>query len=240
MLRVAVLSALPALALAACTLVVDTSGLSGGDVVDAAAAPDVGGEDVRAEIDAAESGAGDVAVVDAGIGCQGAVACERVVFVTRATFRTSDFGSINGADALCTAIAAAATALPRVKDHRFKAWLGDAMQAPAQRLVHGTRSYVRADGTAVLAADWTAFASAAHVLDFDVDEGGVDVEPMASVWTASTPTGTAATASCASWTSTTAAQTATVGLAATTTGTWSDSAAPLACDQVAHLYCVEE
>src|SRR5262245_41227283 len=97
-----------------------------------------GGAETRAGLDGGLAGVdGGVAGVDGGVdaaadslvrdvdrgftGCDGAVMCDRYVFVTSATFR-GDFGGIGLADEACQS-AANASPVPAIKGRRFLAWL---------------------------------------------------------------------------------------------------------------------
>lgn len=188
----------------------------------------------------AEAGAGEVGVVDAGMdgmdadgGCDGALDCERRVFVTRAVFQ-GDLGGIVGAETKCNA-AAAASSLPNVKGRRFLPWVSTSGSAVEDRFPHGTRPYLRTDGKIV----GSSFADLVDgILDHAIgtDERG---EPVTDhVWTGSYPNGQATPQTCEAWTTKSGAGDGTVGSAAATSGEFALQAT-VGCDEGAHLYCVE-
>ncbi len=178
------------------------------------------------------------------IGCQGAVVCERVVFVTQARFATADFRSLAGADMLCDRAATGPSAIARVRGRTYRAWLSTMAASADSRLVHGAARYVRADTSSqTLANDWSGLVSGTLALNIDVDETGQDVPASEVAWTGTHPDGTSDELSCAGWTSSAPGDLAAAGRANWVDadaggGVWTDGA-DTPCDQLAHLYCIE-
>jgi hypothetical protein len=174
-------------------------------------------------------------------GCQGDPPCQRVLFVTQATFATSDFGSLEGADALCEKVANGPNAVARVRNRPMRAWLSIAAKSAAARLVHGTSPYVRSDGNPI-AADFDHLVTTYPVGNVDVDETGHDLPP-AAVWTGTFRDGTSDDMLCNDWTSTSASVN---GLTGWTTPESIDAGPEVwtfnvdkSCNTKQHLYCVE-
>lgn len=171
---------------------------------------------------------------DAGPGCNGAVACERVVFVTHDTFNGHDLDSLANADDLCTTRGKFFTPVSRVKDRVFRAWLSTAGSTAAARHVHGTAPYIRPDGT-LIANNWADLTNGDLAAPISIDSSGAAANGTA--WTGTTATGTAvAGGNCNVWNS--PAEVGTVGSVAATDGKWTQSAS-VACNTMRRLYCVE-
>lgn len=114
--------------------------------------------DARPPSDAGSTTVSDAAPVDPRLGCNGAVDCARVVFVTSFSFTAYGLGGLAAADAKCNALATFADD-DRVRGRSFVAWLSDGTTSPSARLVHGTGKYIRPDGETI-AEDFAELTSA--------------------------------------------------------------------------------
>lgn len=200
--------------------------------VDDAGASDASGADSGALADADASS-------DASVGCSGAADCERVVFLTSATFDGTQLGGAAGADAKCTSAAAAIAAHSRVKGRKFRAWISDGMTKPAATFTQGTKPYVTPSGS-IVAANWSGFASSSHMTAIDQTELDVAVVPTnANVWTGTTPSGNGTPDNCGGWTTVGAAADGAIGLAGATDSHWTQDG-KLTCNSSLRIYCIEE
>ncbi len=168
-------------------------------------------------------------------GCNGALDCERVVFVTSTTQRGDAINGLGGADLICTELASKA-AHPRVRGRTFVAWLSGPVDAAA-RLVNGRRAYVLPNATPI-AANFSQLASASHLTFVNVDENGAAVAAETGVWTGSDERGQGTPVTCASWLSANPADNGQVGRTDRKDKNWSNDGT-LGCAQRFHLYCVE-
>jgi hypothetical protein len=230
------------LAIVACSVALDgfTSGAEPTDGGPESSVAESGPGDSAPPMDAAN----DVVTDDAALpdGCQGAVACERVVFVTHDTFAVSDFGGLVGADAICERVANAAGAVARVRNRPFRAWLGTTATNASSRNVHGSMHYIRTDN-AVIASSWNQIVGGSLALNLDVDETGHDLAAPDIAWTGTITDGTHDDMLCDDWTSSSASVTGKTGF----TSPYDVDASPASwtfgddtpCDQRAHLYCFE-
>lgn len=120
--------------------------------------------------DAAAESSGDPAT-SGSAGCNGAVSCERVVFVTSKAVTGSLINGVLGADAMCNTLAAASSH-PRVAGRTFVAWLSDDTRSPSTSLVRGTQAYVRPDGFRI-ASDYAHLTNGGALeMPIEVDERG--------------------------------------------------------------------
>ena len=185
------------------------------------------GEDAGTSLDAAAE-----ADADAGSpACNGDASCERLVFVTNATF-TGNLGGAAGADAKCDA-AAKASARADVRARTFKAWVSTATEDAIDRVTNGQAAYRRTDG-ALVAPNLAGFLTGL-VNPIDRNENGDEVS--AEVWTGTQNDGRKNN-HCLSWTSTSLDHVGKRGSSKATTSAWTDSAAPT-CNQQGRLYCFE-
>jgi hypothetical protein len=170
-----------------------------------------------------------------GIGCAGAAACERVVFVTSLAY-TGDLGGIAGADAKCQSSADASTS-SRIKGRTFVAWVSTPTNAVSARLTHGTMPYVRPDGEAI-ATEWNTLVDGALDNGIAVDELG-DTHNTGNAWTGTNSSGaTSAQFACMSWTSFAGTYPGERGNVGGNGSGWSGSGLG-ACDSTHRLYCFE-
>lgn len=135
--------------------------------------------------------------VDSGEGCQGAIACERVVFTTSGTY-TGNLGGILGADLECQKAADSALAHPRVKGRSVRAWVSTAGTSASTRLPHGTLPYRSPTGQ-LIAASWTDLTDGSLVNGIREDERGM--QQIGNVWTGTDSNGSANPENCLDWTS---------------------------------------
>lgn len=189
---------------------------------------------VDAATDAAADAATDAATdasVDGGedAGMDSGVSGRRV-FVSSAV-QNADFGGIAGADALCTAEAAAAGL-----DGVFKAWLSTRSSSVADRLEHSDQPYMLVDGT-VVAVDWDDLVDRALLARIGRDANG---QPHTDdVWTGTLWTGASyPTDDCEGFTSGSTGHSL-CGASTSTTMTWTEAQTP-ACDTPLRLYCFEQ
>jgi hypothetical protein len=101
------------------------------------------------------------------------------MFVTSTAYFAS-LGGLAGADIKCNDAVASATA--RVLGRTFKAWLSSESESASSRLVHGTGAYVLADGTTIVADNWTDLTDGTLTIGIDQDEMGADASGQ-DVWT---------------------------------------------------------
>jgi hypothetical protein len=167
--------------------------------------------------------------------CNGALACERIVFVTSQVYTGAAVNGITGANNKCQASANQSTN-PRVKGRAFRAWISTDASAADVRLPHGTMAYVRPNGT-VVATDWTQLTDGTLDLAIQLDEFGVS--RAGTAWTGTTPDGASVIGqNCVDWTSAAMAATGRSGAVVATGATWtSDVDRP--CNLGRRLYCVE-
>ncbi len=172
---------------------------------------------------------------DAGIGCQGAVDCTRVVFVTSMSY-TGNLGGIAGADSKCQALADASPNA-RIKGHTFQAWVSTLTTTVSMRFTHGSQPYVLGDGT-VIASDWADLTDGTLAHGIDRDELN-QLDTNDDAWTATTSTGANyAGTGCESWTNGSGGS-GIYGNVGGGGGGWSSSG-PDPCQVPNVLYCFEK
>jgi len=198
-----------------------------------------GGSDATVEAAISDAGSDTAPPADAGtdarvfLGCNGAVDCQRAVFVTSKEF-AGNFGGIDEADKRCQSHADGSQS-PRVKNHKFVAWVSTANNSVSSRLVHGTMPYVLPSG-AVVANDWSDLTDGTLDTGIALNEDGADPGGGTKAWTGTTLKGDSATNNCNNWKDTAAdGRRGNVGGAG---NGWSDSSND-ACTNVSHLYCFE-
>jgi hypothetical protein len=129
-----------------------------------------------------------------GQGCLAGV-CSPVRFAFVSSVRyTGNLGGLDGADAKCTALAAAA-GLPG----SYRAWLSDDTGSPATRFTQSPLPYVMVNDT-VIANNWAGLTSGTLLRDFEVTETGAGV--ISAVWTNTNGNGTLTSggSDCDNWT----------------------------------------
>lgn len=195
--------------------------------------PEAGGDPVtpRPSIDAG-AGAPDAAA-DAPVGkvsCEGGLDCERVLFVTSATYDGNLLGGVAGATAKCNQLA---SAVPALSGLTFRAFLGTRAAPIAAVMPKGTKPYRLVDGTQVATsfADLTDGSLAAPI---DLDESGKKVTGEA--WSGANGSGGDSN-DCDAWTR--SGNQGSAGAIGVTTAAWLGPN-PRGCKNLFHLYCVEE
>lgn len=169
------------------------------------------------------------------LGCQGAIACQRVVFVTSVEY-TGDLGGVAGADAKCQARADAST-VAGIHGRTFLAWVSTLATSPSTRMTHGTMPYVLGDGRAI-ASNWGDLTDGSLINGIDLDELGL--RRADSAWTATNSIGASYTGqSCQDWTSSKPGDKAPSGNVGGNGGGWSASGDD-SCDITDALYCFEK
>lgn len=200
---------------------------------------DAGAADValadRTDPPAADAGVGD-AKTDGPkyTGCSGAIDCERVVFTTTKEY-DGTFGGIPEADQRCQTHADASQN-PRVKGRKFVAWLSTTNSAASDRLVHGTKPYIRPDG-ATAAKSFADLADGLLSVPLSLNEDGAAPGGSNRVWTGTNPGGASGNQTCGQWKD--PALKGLRGALVQTGPAWTAAAADL-CSQVGHLYCIEQ
>ena len=190
--------------------------------------------------------------------CVASLGFAKVVFVTTNAYSANLDGTA-GANAICQTEANSA-GLPGI----YKAWLstsntygGNAAikDEPINTFNHSLVPYVLSDQHLTrVAANWSKFASLDHQHDIGKDASGNDVpqdDPVTilGAWTGTNADGTATANNCQNWTNTTNVVGGDIGYVNAISepfgglfGTWTLETIPggAACDQVAHLYCVQQ
>jgi hypothetical protein len=212
-----------------------------GDGVDASGDVMITGRDAAGPDDGGDASVtGDAAGMDAadgatGIGCQGAIACSRVVFVTSVEYN-GDLGGIAGADAKCQALADASTVM-RIKGGTFLAWVSTSTSTVSARFAHGSMPYVLGNGT-IVANDWTDLTNGN--LNHGIDQTEQGHAQVNGAWTGTTSVDALYYGqSCADWTSSAPAQPGAAGNVGGAGGGWSGATLD-SCFQTNALYCFEK
>ncbi|MDC0715496.1 DUF4215 domain-containing protein [Nannocystis bainbridge] len=185
------------------------------------------------------------AIVQPNEECDGGEACTDCkrtffhVFVTAEPVMVNDFKGTEGADALCTTRAKEAGL-----GGAYVAWLSSVKHPAATRLAHGTRPWLRLDGSLV-AKHWDELIDGALGAAIDVDEHGLMVPVLVPncgacpVWTATDTMGAAQGADCNGWIGPPIG-TAVVGECTLSDSQWTENCPEVACDLGARLYCFEQ
>ncbi len=160
----------------------------------------------------------------------------KVVFVTSSTHR-GDLGGLAGADAICSARAAAAS-LPGT----YVAWLSTSTVDARDRLSEpGSAGFVRTDG-ALVAVSIADLLDGALQNPLEFDENGSGPSSFVdAVWTGTSSAGTGSGAYCSDWTSgSPVTGSGGKGLRTSTSGSWTQDGT-LSCGTLAgaRLYCFE-
>lgn len=198
--------------------------------------------DAGALRDAADGNTEDAGVNDAAseasmfdAGCRGLEDCERVLFVTQNT-KTGNLGGATGADAFCTQEANTVGAHARVRGREFVAWISVVEASAAERHKHGTKPYVRPDGTTV-ANNWTELTSGTIKTNLGIDQFGAGA--TGSIWTGSAANGSRNESNCVDFKSPAQIDIGAGGTLSATDSAWSLSAS-FACDSPHRVLCIEK
>ena len=205
---------------------------------DGSTAPDARDGAIAADatlVDVATDAVADTGV-DAAIGCQGAIDCERVVFVTSLDY-SGALGGVTGADAKCQGLANAST-VARIKGRTFLAWVSTMASPVSARFTHGSMAYVLGNGT-VVASSWNDLVKGSLSNGIDLDELNA-VRNNSVAWTATTSSNASfAGQSCNDWTVGTAGPKGVYGNVGGTGGGWSSNGVN-DCGNANALYCFEK
>jgi len=161
------------------------------------------------------------------------------VFVTEATV-SPNLGGLAGADAQCTSLAQTA-GLPGI----YKAWLSDETTSAKNRLTHSSVPYARVDGI-VVANNFADLTDGSLLAPITITQNGsvVSTGPSVFAWTGTTADGsTIAGHTCNNWTVANLSFNAASGQPGSTSGSWTDTAALLACGifgASVHMYCFQQ
>jgi len=175
--------------------------------------------------------------VDSTEECDGGDRCfnclrDRVVFLAGAKFTPVQFGSVDGADAVCSKLAAEG-GLPG----EFKAWLSTPVYSPATHFKIAAGRYIRTDNI-VIAESWTALTSGVLEAPIRLDANGKEYGAVA-VWTSTAPNGEwAGDFACSDWTASSGV--ATWGGAPFIDSRWTQFGEVVECYQALAIYCFEQ
>ena len=127
---------------------------------------------------------------------QAADSDERIVFVTKANFK-SDMGGLTGADAKCQAEADDPASI--VPSGTYLPWLSDGHDSPDTRFTKSSHPYVRPDG-AKIAENYTDLTDGSILNTISIDATGHSVGHN-QFWTGTNADGTTSkkNATCATW-----------------------------------------
>jgi hypothetical protein len=160
-------------------------------------------------------------------------ACATRVLVT-SFGATTDMGGLAGADLHCQQAADSSDL-----GGAWLAWLADATGSPATRFQRNEGPYLRLDGLEI-AADWEDLTDGALAHPINVTETGGQTL-VADAWSNVKVDGTAGPDHCDNWTSTTGPGAGGRGNPNSTTATWTEKSADLACGLItALLFCFEQ
>ena len=165
-----------------------------------------------------------------------------IVFVTQAKF-DGDFGGLHGADALCSAAAAASQ---QPGDGSYRAWLSGGFESAANRLDHSLHPYIRPD-LKVVADDWGDLTDGSLENPINITENGVTVgngqdcfSSESLVWTNTNAHGEVqGNDHCQDWTTSNFGQDGRAGVLTSFNDGWTNKC-DIECNKLARLYCIEQ
>ena len=155
----------------------------------------------------------------------------RIVFASSGSYN-GNLGGLIGADALCNALAAAATT---PLTGTFKAWLSDSVSSPSTSFTQ-TAMFVLVNGTAI-ANNWADLIDGSLLSPINRDESGNFVLSSLGSWTGTNTNGTASAARCNNWTEP-LALTGSGGLFVADSR-WT-AAGSSKCGTLRHIYCFQQ
>jgi cysteine-rich repeat protein len=164
-------------------------------------------------------------------GCAACVSAGRA-FITSTTYN-GNLGGQSGAAAKCQSRANSAGL-----GGTWDAWIGTNVNGPATRFVPAALGYVRVDGV-LIANDFADLTNGSLDQTLSISEYGDSLSGY-EVWTGSSWSGVATSATCTNWTSSSAGVTGEYGLSNSISSTWSDAGSPAACNVTRRLYCFEQ
>jgi hypothetical protein len=218
----------------------DSTAVADAGVDGAVGTTDAASDDAAARPDTGDAGPEpkDAAVtpVEAGtVGCLGAAACQRLVFVTSVAYQGWDLIDVIGADLKCRELADAPAALSVLHGRSWAAWLSRTTAGAKTRLVHGTMPYVMTSG-AIVANDWADLTKGGIQTAIALDETGVSLQ--GAVWTGTSSDGSLSSPTCSEWSLGGMSLQGTAGVIGTNAANWT-TANQLSCTTPARLYCFE-
>lgn len=200
---------------------------------DSSTSPPDADQDSQVPVDAAHDADPEAATP---LGCQGTVACTRVVFVTSQDYNGA-LGGIAGADAKCQALADQSP-VARIKGHTFQAWVSTMATPVSARFTHGSQAYALATGT-IVASDWTDLIKGTLQSGIDLDELN-NVRNNSIAWTGTTSGNANYTGpSCSDWTTAVAGNKGVYGNVGGSGNGWSSNS-NIDCLSANALYCFEK
>ena len=185
--------------------------------------------DAGPAVDAAVEAAADA-------GCSGGPERLRTVFITKESFPAkfgAPGGGLEGADAKCTA-AAAASPLDTVRGRKYRALLSDTSSALIARMPEGTQIYKRPDCVELQRGEAKVLVGPL-LARANITEDGTPASSDA-FWSGSQADGVAINYNCYDWT--VSESVGAIGSASETDGGWL-STGVRDCSVPAHLVCVE-
>jgi hypothetical protein len=160
--------------------------------------------------------------------------CKRV-FVTSGGLPNGNAGGLARVDGLCQGVADG-----RGLGGTWKAWLSDGAESPSTRFTRATVPYRLVDGT-VVANNFADLIDGTLAHAIDKDEVGARPRGINNqVWTGTSASGRATSASCAGWTSSATAAIGTFGLWDSSDSTWTELSREFCERADLHLYCFEQ
>ena len=184
----------------------------------------------------------DAGATDSGVtaACNGAIACERLVFVTHTSF-DGNLGGVIGADAACTT---AGGSIPGYAGRKFVAWLSNLAKDADQRVVHGSLPYRRVDRS-IFANSYADMIDGTVNLPLFLDETGAALTGTAlerSVWSGTGTNGVWNGNTCNDWGSNLSTDTGNYGDSQMADQNWTQVPGPASstCDLKKHVYCIEQ
>ena len=171
------------------------------------------------------------------------------MFVSSQTY-TGNLGGVDGADALCQALADAGT--PAISGRLFKAWISDQNDVNVNPLTRFDRTtdcaeYVTLSDGALIASSFDDLIDGNLQIPINIDETPQFISGNFNVWTNTNADGTRVNndRGCEDWGSNGGGSIGQVGDASATNSAWTlkpggSGVGQLACDQEARLYCFQQ
>ena len=170
-----------------------------------------------------------------GDGCESdCTITKRTVFLTSTT-HTGNLGGLDGANAICNQLAAAAE-LPGT----YKAWISDDTSSPSESFTHHGQ-FVLVDGS-LIAESWADLTDYAILNPINVDENGSTIPFTDIVWTNTNGDGSLYIygVTCSNWTTDSSEESGTGGYYHLSDYRWSYGGFTTLCSGPQHLYCFEQ
>jgi hypothetical protein len=165
----------------------------------------------------------------------GSTSGDHYVFITTAIYR-GNLGGLSGADTICTSAAQAGGL-----GGSWKAWLSDGTTNAIDRINDVGPWYLVGTSTKVFTDKANLMTQ--PLVEIRTTEKGMPVpvngNHLVLSWTATQTGGTHGTSHCLSWTSQSFNDNGAYGLA-TPANEWTDASATIGCNQLLHLYCLQQ